>query len=344
MKKSLLLLSIVYLLNSAIIAQVTQTHLALETKKTATWCQPCGQWGWTLQQNIEADNSSKAVIMTVYYSQTSGLYCAAAEELQNAFPYVSSTPAWYLNGINKTCYSTSGGIYSTQTRTAVKNAVDSTYSVSPLANCSYTKTLTGNLLTVNTTSKFFSDASGDYYLSVLLVENDIIAYQEGIGSTAHHMNVLRGSMSTSVFGDLIASGSIAKNSTYPKTFQKTLDVSWNATKMYLAFVIWEKTGSQYYYVNAFKDEKKLDIDDKSSGQSAFNVYPNPTTSKLIITRNEMNNKNAMISIYNVNGQLCFHQLINEDKTEIDISQFISGVYILKLYNDNKSEVIKIVKE
>jgi hypothetical protein len=44
------------------------------------------------------------------------------------------------------------------------------------------------------------------------------------------------------------------------------------------------------------------------------------------------------------GQEVLTQTIRDTKTEIDISNFASGVYFVKLINDNQVELRKIIKE
>jgi hypothetical protein len=62
-------------------------------------------------------------------------------------------------------------------------------------------------------------------------------------------------------------------------------------------------------------------------ESNINLYPNPTTNKIVI-KNSAKLEIESISISDLNGQLLFNTEI--DMNEIDLSGLSSGIYILKL--------------
>ncbi|MFZ4399584.1 MAG: T9SS type A sorting domain-containing protein [Bacteroidales bacterium] len=75
------------------------------------------------------------------------------------------------------------------------------------------------------------------------------------------------------------------------------------------------------------------------------IYPNPASDKLCINlqpTNELNN--TTISIFNIQGQLLLNETVNTKKTEIDISQFARGIYVLKISNNNTLYFSKFIKE
>jgi len=73
-------------------------------------------------------------------------------------------------------------------------------------------------------------------------------------------------------------------------------------------------------------------------EKPFKVYPNPATG--IITINNFN-KGAIISIYDVNGNL----LINETaKSKIDVSSLVKGVYSMKIADSKSIKMIKFIKQ
>jgi len=77
--------------------------------------------------------------------------------------------------------------------------------------------------------------------------------------------------------------------------------------------------------------------------SNFLIYPNPANTKLIV---EVDKKNTEITltICNINGQELLRQQIVNNKTQINISNLMSGIYFVKLENDKFVEVKKIIKE
>ena len=73
------------------------------------------------------------------------------------------------------------------------------------------------------------------------------------------------------------------------------------------------------------------------------VYPNPSNNKITIEYPAIK-KDAIISLYNLQGKLLLQQKIRQEKTELDISQFAKGVYILELRCKDNVEMTNIVKE
>ncbi len=79
----------------------------------------------------------------------------------------------------------------------------------------------------------------------------------------------------------------------------------------------------------------LGIEDQT--ENHFMLYPNPTKGKLNLNTNQ---KIILIEVYNLVGQK-----ILETKTEINLSNFESGIYFVKIKDSNGfSEVHKVIKE
>jgi len=70
------------------------------------------------------------------------------------------------------------------------------------------------------------------------------------------------------------------------------------------------------------------------------IYPIPATDQVTI---EVPQK-ATIEILNIQGQVIQQQQIQQGKTDMDISELAKGVYILRLFSNDKTEVRRIVKE
>jgi hypothetical protein len=75
------------------------------------------------------------------------------------------------------------------------------------------------------------------------------------------------------------------------------------------------------------------------------MYPNPTKIKLIINLQQPTNpQNSTIYIYDLQGQLLMQQRLQQQQTELNISQFAKGIYVVKVNNDKESLVSKFIKE
>jgi hypothetical protein len=88
----------------------------------------------------------------------------------------------------------------------------------------------------------------------------------------------------------------------------------------------------------------VSIDEKSTNE-VVKLYPNPAINKIIISiQNSFNiQKKTSVSISNIQGQLVIQQQLQMEN-EIDIAGLTKGIYFVKIYNDNVSEVKKLIKE
>ena len=70
------------------------------------------------------------------------------------------------------------------------------------------------------------------------------------------------------------------------------------------------------------------------------IYPNPASDNLeIITQPK-----STIEILNIEGQLIKSLKLTDGKTELDVSDFASGVYIIRAMTDKGIMMKKFVKE
>ncbi|MBK5285639.1 MAG: T9SS type A sorting domain-containing protein, partial [Bacteroidia bacterium] len=78
--------------------------------------------------------------------------------------------------------------------------------------------------------------------------------------------------------------------------------------------------------------------------NSFVVYPNPVVNEITISNKQLTVKS--IEIYNVFGQSVF-QSQNSDYTtliNINVSEFAEGIYFVKVGNEIKQQVIKMLKK
>ncbi|MGD0709896.1 MAG: GH25 family lysozyme [Bacteroidales bacterium] len=77
----------------------------------------------------------------------------------------------------------------------------------------------------------------------------------------------------------------------------------------------------------------------------FIIYPIPARDNITIENSVLNNnKNEVVLIYNLQGQLLFQQTMLETKINVDISNFTNGMYFVKMASENGVVVKKFVKE
>lgn len=74
------------------------------------------------------------------------------------------------------------------------------------------------------------------------------------------------------------------------------------------------------------------------------VYPNPFSNQVTIScNNEAGINGKTVKLYDVTGKLFIVQIINAQKTTINVSNLPSGMYFLKVEGGNAPKVFKLIK-
>lgn len=94
-----------------------------------------------------------------------------------------------------------------------------------------------------------------------------------------------------------------------------------------------------FNVQSFEEKYQLDFEQNQISQTIkdFNVYPNPTNGSFDIELENSKVKNS-VEIYSIYGEKVFES-INNDKKLISISELKSGIYLIKV-NQNENTIIK----
>lgn len=79
-------------------------------------------------------------------------------------------------------------------------------------------------------------------------------------------------------------------------------------------------------------------------EESFFVYPNPSKNTIHVKLNFQANKNSSLTICNLEGKDVYNQKILSNEIEIDVSNFVSGAYIVSIINNNKMLTQKLVIE
>jgi len=95
------------------------------------------------------------------------------------------------------------------------------------------------------------------------------------------------------------------------------------------------SGSAYI----FNYSSSLSID-KNTFSNDFSLYPNPTTGLVTI-----NHKNAKhITISDINGRIIISKEIENNKVEVNLSDYNKGIYFVTISNDKSTTTKKILKQ
>ena len=78
----------------------------------------------------------------------------------------------------------------------------------------------------------------------------------------------------------------------------------------------------------------------------LNIYPNPIVDLVNLKFNNNFEGIILIEIYDTLGRLSFTQnkFLSDNKLSFNVSDLERGIYILKVYSDNKSSVKRIIKK
>ena len=226
--------------------QPKQEQRGFAINYTAYWCSPCGNWGAPLIHHYADDAPSGAIICAH----------ASSDPMQNAQLYNS-----FRND-----RTTGGGIpsfwvgdNSTSSQTAMQNLLNTT----AIAGVDYDFKVKDNKMDVNVKVKFFEQGSGEYYLSVLVLEDGIPGgnsapsnyQQHGTSDPDYtHDFVLRAAATpNNAYGEKIVDDPAA-NKEIDKSYTIDLDQSWD--DVYAVCIIWKKDNSNghpyYKYINSLK--------------------------------------------------------------------------------------------
>ena len=250
------------------------------------------------------------------------------------------------NGIKRT----GSPIYVSVVLADVTKAVNDFALTTPVASPANSMKITGNKIEVDAKVKFWSATTGDYYLAAYLIEEGALNAQNGqtttTGATSHH-GVMRGSLSVSSWGDLVATGSIIKDATYDKKFVYIVNEdAWDKTKLKVYTVIWKKVGSTYQFVNASTTEAPTSIN-SIAGVNELKLFPNPATGEnvtLFVQSTESQEIN--ISVVDMMGRIAYTAnqnaiTVGQNNITIPTSNLAAGNYQVLISSDNGSITEKL---
>lgn len=300
-KKLLLLTAVLFTFNVLIAQEAPEVQNSLISKITATWCPPCGGWGWGFFHDLEEDNHENALAIAVHHS--GDLTNPTASDFTDNFG-VNSQPRFVLNNDDQDVVSS---VVSSK-RIEIQDAVNSNLAAAPLANTGIKAILDNNVITVQTNTKFFQDATGEYFVGVYVVEDAVANYQATIGNGAIHTNVLRTGLSSNAFGEPLNTADIASGTEIAMEFTIDVNASWNLDNVTMAAIIWKLENGTYNFVNTngtntFEDPITSGINNIATANWDMKIQPTISNGDAIINLNlPTSTENFNVNIYNQIGQ------------------------------------------
>lgn len=233
----------------------TATQKGFSIEYTSTTCSICGSKGGPLIHKFAKDAPHGVVI--------------ALHVNGNSDPMANNQLSYGFSGDRPS----GGGIPSfwvgdTKIATSDENAMINLLGTgNAVAGIDLKYSRSGNTMKVETLTKFFTAASGMYYLSVYILEDGIdgssnapqgyvqpgASYSYPNDDYKHDFVIRAASANNSVKGELIATDP-AKDKEISKTYSIALDPSWKKT-LYAVAVIWKydpNASMKYSYVNSYR--------------------------------------------------------------------------------------------
>ncbi len=333
MNKIILLLSFLFLTVATQAQEVPSSQQSLIIKKTASWCPPCGEWGWDLFENLIEDNEDNAILWAMHYS--GGLQNATTQGI-NGNLTGSGQPRFYINNVN---ISGPANDIQTEMKAGVIANADKTAEVNAIAT---NLDVSGESISVTVKSKFFIEAEGEYFLNVYIVEEEVDHVQAG-RPDAMHEKVLRDDMAGDAFGVLLTSGTTAMNTSFSTDFSIPIAVAWDVNHIELSTVIWKKVGANYEFVNGTTTSSII-LDTKAPllKTAKMTIAPNPIFDFATIKLSVEESLIGDLTIYDSKGSLVQRigskNEINESTNiDLDVTNLKSGQYFVR-FNTNKGQL------
>ena len=235
--------------------------------------------------------------------------------------------------VNRNKYTTPQIIAGAETEIAENKAIK------PMANTGLNTTINDNLLSVEAKVKFFQEGNGDYYLSLLVVEDGVIEFQSNRAEDANHKKILRTSLSGGTFGQPIATGAIAEGTEFTITDEKTIDPNWNPANLEVAAIIWQKMDDAYEFVNAQSINVGFSTSVNFLAQKGVRLAINPTILQEVATitiDSPIALNNANIALFDLSGKKVkdvFRGSVSAGIQSFDLQKnsfSTRGIYFLKL--------------
>jgi thiol-disulfide isomerase/thioredoxin len=177
------------------IQSVSSKYKPVVFEYSATWCGPCGQYGYPAMHELMADYQYKVTGVFLHPQDDIISTEPAGQEDIIAFFQWSGTPSAAVNAGPDT--------YPTYLEPKVTQALNA----NPTAKggIGIAKKIDGNTLTVKTQTVFFDAVSGNYNLAIYVTESKIMETQNSQTGIVEHNNILQAIANGNAFGTLIAS-------------------------------------------------------------------------------------------------------------------------------------------
>ena len=208
-------------------------HKSLGMRFTATWCGYCPMMATSFASAIS--QYPNRIELLNLHPTSSNLGFNGTSKLENIFK-ITSFPTGMID------YRSSIANYSNSNYTTkvILNAVKETESNYPVkTGISFSSSVSGNTLNLNV--KLYIKEKGDYKVTAVLLEDNIIGYQNGGGNSYNHSGIARVAF-TNITGDEVSTSE--DNKTVSKNYTATIPSSCDKNNLRVLVYVLRQYGSQ----------------------------------------------------------------------------------------------------
>ena len=207
-------------------------HKSLAMRFTATWCGYCPNLATGFA--LAASQYPNKIEQLNLHPTSSNLGFSGTDAMMNIFN-VTGYPTGMIDYRSKI-----GNYVSDYAATLVVDAVKETEKNYPVkTGISFSSSVSGS--TVNLNVKLYIKEKGDYKVTAVLLEDNIIGYQNGGGDSYNHSNIARVAFSD-ITGDAVSTSE--DNKTVSKSYTATIPSSYDKNNLRVLVYVLRQYGSQ----------------------------------------------------------------------------------------------------
>ena len=78
--------------------------------------------------------------------------------------------------------------------------------------------------------------------------------------------------------------------------------------------------------------------------SSLSIFPNPATNYITVTYEDLRNQRGQLELVSITGQVLYTRMLNtvNDTIQINVSDMSSGVYLIRLSNNESVSIEKVI--
>ncbi len=225
---------------------VEMKNMGVYGVRTATWCGPCGNsMNGTHQIFENVKGYAVAMSFKDAFSEAQSPYGNYLfDKVTEMFDLGNSVPTSFQN-------------FNADFPASINEHLDTTV----ILGGNYEIEFNGNEMTINTTTKFFMDYSGEVFVAPFIIVDNIVGYQNGhpdSPNTVHKKYVADIALPTTrlpenkyEWGYLVSYGMVKNGHTVNLKFTAQKNANWANNNISIGLIYYRKVGDRFKFLNAF---------------------------------------------------------------------------------------------